>query len=142
VGDKDERHAAVVVRPEQRGDRRSLFRTKDFRLVVRDTFAKYSRKASSERMVKPSRSWTPARIGMVGNRAIPGMGRRQYGRSILNRQCAPCRGDGFCERSVDLHRIHKQAGRLNARMQGIAGRSPLEIDGLKVPLLADGSDLK
>jgi hypothetical protein len=54
-------------------DRRSLFRTEDFRLVVRDTFA------------------TPARIGLVGNPAIPGMGRRQYGRSILNRQCAPCR---------------------------------------------------
>jgi hypothetical protein len=105
-------------------DRRSLFRTEDFRLVVRDTFA------------------TPARIGLVGNPAIPGMGRRQYGRSILHRQCAPCRGDGFCERSVDLHRSHKQAGRLKPRDAGYRSRIPLEIDGLKVPLLADGSHLK
>jgi hypothetical protein len=48
----------------------------------------------------------------------------------------------FCERSVDLHRSHKQAGRLKPRDAGYRSRIPLEIDGLKVPLLADGSHLK
>jgi hypothetical protein len=136
VGDRDERRAGVVVRlPNSEVTVGPLFRTKDFRLVVRDTFTKYSSGESIAFL-----DGYPYRCG--GTMLSSKMDRRQYGRSILHRQCAPCRGHGFCERTVDLHRSHNQAGRLNARDAGIAGRSPLEIDGLKVPLLADGSELK